>query len=72
MRAKKSYPRTDRYGVYMEACAELASELGADVASVYEEWTERSQAYLFTAEMDVDDCEARALDDVRAAYRRAS
>lgn len=71
-RAKRSYPRVDRHGVYMEACSALAEETGADVTSVYEEWQDRVTAHMYTAELDVDDCEAQALEDVRLAYRRAS
>jgi len=72
MRAKKSYPKFDRYGGYMQAVAELASELGADVVGMYEEWLARCESLLFTGDHDVEDCESMALEHVRDAYRRAS
>lgn len=72
MRAKKSYPRIDRHGAYAEMAAELAQETGADVEQVYEQFCDRVMANLFTAEMDVEECEERAMADVRDWFRRAS
>lgn len=71
-RIRKSYPRFDRHGGYMEACAALAEETGCDVESCYAEWIERAEARLYTAEAEIEDCERLALEDVRTAYRRAS
>ncbi len=72
MRARKSYPRIDRHGVYMEAVAELARETGADVVAAYEEFSERCTALLYTGDHDIEDAEALALEHARDAYRRAS
>lgn len=72
MRARKSYPKFDRYSCYMQSVAELASELGADVVGMYEEWLSRCESLLFTGDHDVEDCEQLALEHVRDAYRRAS
>lgn len=69
---RKSYPRFDRHGGYMEACAALAEETGCDVVSAYDEWRDRVEARLYTGMVDVDDAEAAAMDDVRERFRRAS
>ena len=71
-RARKSYPRFDRHGGYMEACAALAEETGCDVVSAYSEWRDRVEARLYTGMVDVDDAESAAMNDVRERYRNAS
>jgi hypothetical protein len=71
-RARKSYPRFDRHGAYREAVGELAAETGADVESIWEEWQDRVRDLLYTGEPEVESAEARALDDMRERFRRAS
>lgn len=71
-RAKRSYPKLDRHGVYLEALAELAQETGANVSAVHEEWADRCTAMLYTGDYDTEDAEAASLEHVRAAYRKAS
>ena len=69
---KKSYPKVDRHGVYRELIAELAEETGADVSSIWEEWQERAGTRLYLGELELEDAEQKALEDVRERYRRAS
>lgn len=71
-RIRKSYPRFDRHGGYLEACAELARETGADAGAIYDEWNDRAIARLHAGEIEVEDAERLALEDVRDWYRRAS
>lgn len=71
-RAKRSYPKQDRHGIYREACAELAEETGADVESVWEDFGHRAAVRQYLAEIDIDEAERLALEDVRDQYRRAS
>lgn len=67
-RAKRSYPRVDRYGHYMTACSELAQECGGDVVTIYAEFESRVTALLYTDEPDLYEAEQRAMDHVRAAW----
>lgn len=71
-RAVRGYPRLDRHSGYREACADLADETGANVEYVYEEWQERAGTRLYLGEMEVEDAERLALEDVRERFRAAS
>ncbi len=71
-RAVKSYPKVDRHGCYREACAELAEETGGDVESIWEEFQERAGTRMYLGELEVEDAEMKALDDVRERFRAAS
>jgi hypothetical protein len=71
-RAQRSYKRLDRHSGYREACADLAEETGANVEHVYEEWQERAGTRLYLGEMEVEDAERLALEDVRERFRAAS
>jgi hypothetical protein len=67
-RAKKSYPRIDRHGAYRELCAELATETGADVVSIWEEFQERAGTRMYCGELEIEDAERLAMDDVRERF----
>jgi len=70
-RAQKSYPKWDRHGGYLDACAALAVECGSDPSSIYEEWEfEATQRFYETPE--IEDAEIDALKIVQLRYRRAS
>jgi predicted metalloprotease len=71
-RAQRSYPKVDRHGVYREACAELAEETGADVESIWEEFQERAGTRLYMGELELENAEMLALEDVRERFRAAS
>ncbi len=71
-RAKRSYPKVDRHGAYRELCIELAEETGGDVESIWEEFQERAGTRMYLGELEIEDAEKLAMDDVRERFRRAS
>lgn len=71
-RAVRSYPRWDRHGGYLDACAELARETGGDAASIYSEWEHEAQTRLYGGVLEVEDAEIEALQEIQRRFRRAS
>ena len=71
-RAQRSYPKVDRHGGYREACIALAEETGGDVESIWDEFQERAGTRMFCGELEIEDAERLAMEDVRERFRRAS
>ena len=71
-RIRKSYNRFDRHGGYREACAELATETGGDVESIYSDWEHFASTSMYDGTIEVEDAEIAALQMVQSIYRRAS
>ena len=71
-RAQRSYPKWDRHGGYLEACAELAKETGGDAESMYSEWAHEAQTRLYEGALEVEDAEIAALKVVQERFRAAS
>ncbi len=69
-RAQRSYPKVDRHGCYREACADLATETGADVEDIWSEFIERSGTRMYLGELDLEDAEAKAMVDCQERFKR--
>lgn len=68
--ARKADPKWDRSGTYFQLCAELAESLELDVASVFEEFRERSAVRHYCGATSIEDAERGAWADVEYRFRK--
>jgi hypothetical protein len=68
MKAKAKNIRWDRDGRWAEACASLALLVGVDAADLYEEHGERASVRHYLGELDIDEAERLAFEDIRSRF----
>lgn len=61
-------PRWDAFGEYLEKAAELAEKLGIGAVEIYEEFCERAAIRHYLGELDIQEAERKAWEDVLGRF----
>lgn len=69
-RARRSQPRWDARGEYLELAAELARKYALDCVDIYGEFCERTAVRVYLGELDTNEAERLAWQDTRERFER--